>query len=58
MNHQRLLLLKLPIKRDKKKIADAVEWNFGHCPQEKWFDDLIDSFSKDIVELDKLNKER
>jgi len=57
MKHQRLLLLRLRIKRDKKKIDDAIEWNFGYCPNEKWFDELLATNGKDVVEFERLKLE-
>lgn len=26
----------------RKKVDEAVEWNFGYCPNERWFDGLMD----------------
>ena len=57
MKRQRLLLLRLRIKRDKKIIADAVEWNFGYCPNEKWFDELLATNGLDAIEYESLNLE-
>ena len=54
MSDQRILLLTLRIKRDSKVIADAVEWNFGYCPQEDWFDKLLAKTGLDNIELSKL----
>ena len=48
---QRRLKLELRIKRSKKAIDKAVEWNFGYCPNEKWFDNLLESMRNDEVEL-------
>tara|TARA_R110002167_G_scaffold19341_2_gene71501 strand:+ start:1038 stop:1232 length:195 start_codon:yes stop_codon:yes gene_type:complete len=51
---QRILLLKLRTKRSKKKIDELIEYNFGVCPKDKYFDDLLDGNGKDNVELVKL----
>ena len=54
MNNQRLLLLSLRIKRDKKIILEAIEWNFGQCPHYVWFDKLLADNGLDIIEYENL----
>lgn len=49
------LKLTLRIKTAQKRIDAAVKNNFGYCPQEKWFDDLVDQRNSDQKELDGLN---
>lgn len=49
--NQRMLLLKLRAKRSKKKIDELIEWNFGVCPKDKYFDALLEENGKDNVEL-------
>lgn len=36
------LKLRLKIKFLQKKIDKEVEWNFGYCPNTKYFNDLLD----------------
>ena len=50
--NQRVLLLRLRIKRDTKRIDESVRENFGYCPDYKWFDDLIYDRTKDQDELE------
>ena len=52
--NQRILLLTLRTKRSRKKIDELIEWNFGVCPRDKYFDDLLEGNGKDSVELVKL----
>ena len=54
MDSQRILLLTLRIKRSRKKIDELIEWNFGACPKDKLFDDLLEMNGKDNIELVKL----
>ncbi len=58
MSEQRILLLTLRTKRDAKIISKAVEWNFGVCPQDEWFDDLVEKTGLDNIELTKLKIEK
>ena len=53
-SNQSILLLTLRTKRSKKKIDELIEWNFGVCPKDKYFDDLLEGNGKDNVELVKL----
>jgi hypothetical protein len=57
VNNQRLLLLRLRIKRDTKRIEDAVEWNFGCCPHYEWFDKLLVDNRLDLIEYESLKLE-
>ena len=50
----KVLKLALRIKRAQKRIDAAVENNFGVCPQEKWFDDLVDQRNTDQKELEEI----
>ena len=52
MNNQRLLLIRLRIKKRMKVIDEAIEWNFGYCPSDdKAFDDLLDKAIEDKEEF-------
>lgn len=51
MSNQRVLLLTLRTKRNKRVIAEAIKENFGQCPSEKWFDDLLEKTGADDIEL-------
>jgi hypothetical protein len=57
MNNQRLLLLMLRIKRDKKRIADVIGWNFGFCPRDEWFCKLLSDNGLDVIEYERLKLE-
>lgn len=58
MSNQRVLLLKLRIKKNKKKIAELVEWNFGYCLNDKHFDCLVEIVHSDEVELSEMEGTR
>lgn len=43
------LKLRLKIKFLQKKIDKEVEWNFGYCPNTRYFDSLTDEMD-DLLE--------
>ena len=49
--------LEMLVKSKRKKVDDAVSENFGHCPQEKWFDDLLAELKKVEFELQRVAPE-
>jgi len=52
MNNQRLLLIRLRIKKRMKYINEAVEWNFGYCPSgDDHFDKELDAVNLDKAEF-------
>jgi hypothetical protein len=36
------LLTRLKLKYLQKQIDAAIEWNFGHCPNDSYFNALLD----------------
>lgn len=54
MNSMKILKLTLKIKSAQKRIDVAVENNFGYCPQEQWFDDLVEQRNLDQKEINTL----
>jgi hypothetical protein len=42
MSSQQVLKHRIQLKRLEIAIEEAVEWNLGYCPNNIWFDELLD----------------